>query len=243
MFPRLATRYRVIAYDARGHGRSGWAQWYDFNLLVDDARRVVREVVRGPAMLIGHSLGALTALAAAMYEPDSIRGLVLEEPPLDLLAAPWDRPFFVALRDALTLRENPATFRRAVARLPLLWPGPHGEKTIGDVRGFYDVDRMVLYYGALDPAFVEARLAAADTIGNGIVASALGQVRQPVLLLTADPKEGAMTSDADVERMRAALPDVTVQRFPRTGHRIHGLRPQPYLEALEPFLRRVRAPA
>ena len=241
IFQRLATRYRVIAYDARGHGRSGRAERYDFHLLVEDALRVVRDVVRGPAMLIGHSLGALTALVAATRAPELVRALVLEEPPLGLFGAPWDGPFFTGLRASLERVGQDAAFRRAVARLPLLAPGPRGERTIGDVRGFYDVERMVLYYGVVDPAFVQARIAAADEIGHGVVQSALPLVHQPSLLLVGDPREGAMTTEQDIARLTAAISDCKVVRFPRVGHRIHGLRPEPFIEALEPFLRRVRA--
>jgi hypothetical protein len=33
-----------------------------------------------------------------------------------------------------------------------------------------------------------------------------------------------------------------VKRFPGHGHVVHGFRPEPFLETLEPFLRRLRTP-
>jgi len=65
IFPRLATRYRVVSYDQRGHGRSERASDYELRAFVDDALRILREVVKAPAVVIGHSLGALAALIAA----------------------------------------------------------------------------------------------------------------------------------------------------------------------------------
>src|SRR2546430_13010166 len=65
IFPRLATRYRTIAYDARGHGKSGRAADYSLRAFADDALRMLREIAKEPAVLIGHSLGALAALVAA----------------------------------------------------------------------------------------------------------------------------------------------------------------------------------
>ena len=55
-------------------------------------------------------------------------------------------------------------------------------------------------------------------------------------------KEGTVDTDARLSALKKAIKDLTVKRFPGTGHVIHGYRPEPFLEALEPFLRRVRAP-
>src|SRR2546430_7688590 len=82
IFPRLATRYRTIAYDARGHGRSGRAPEYTLRAFADDALRVLREIVKEPALLVGHSLGGLAALVAAGHAPDLVRRLVLQGPAL-----------------------------------------------------------------------------------------------------------------------------------------------------------------
>jgi len=48
IFPRLATRYRVIAYDARGHGKSGRAASYAIGDLADDLLRAHRWPRRRP---------------------------------------------------------------------------------------------------------------------------------------------------------------------------------------------------
>src|SRR5712692_8562977 len=100
IFPRLATRYRTISYDARGHGKSGRASDYTLRAFADDALRVLREVAKAPAVLIGHSLGALTALLAASEAPDLVRAIVLEEPPIPYPKA-WDPARYGALREAL----------------------------------------------------------------------------------------------------------------------------------------------
>src|SRR2546429_8747859 len=69
IFPRLATRYRVVAYDARGHGRSGRAGDYTLHGFAEDALRVLRELVKTPAVLIRHPLGALSSPLAAPEAP------------------------------------------------------------------------------------------------------------------------------------------------------------------------------
>lgn len=235
IFPRLATRYRVIAYDARGHGKSGRAASYDVEALADDLHRVLTLVGR-PAIVIGHSLGGGTALLAAARDPRSFRALVLEDPIVSLYGKGWRGAYYEALRAALAVRAEPAALKAAIAKLPLPTPGPHGERTAGEVRGFYAPERLATYYADVDPAFVDAFIAG-DAAGRASLEAAVVSV--PTLLLAADPKESALAPD-EAERL-GAQKGVQLQRFPGLGHRIHGLRPELFLETLEPFLRAHRA--
>ncbi len=239
IFPRLATRYRVIAYDARGHGRSGRAEGYALDGFVADTLRMLREVARAPAIVVGHSLGGATALVAAAREPDAVRALVLEEPWLARYRDGWRAEYFAALHGALGAFGDASAFSKALSRIALPEPGPRGERTLGEVRGFYALERMSSVYGAVDPAFVTL-LGTADRDGSRAIADAVSTVRAPLLLLAADQKSSAL-AEGEAERITATAPDRTLVRFPGVGHRIHGVRPEPFLEALEPFLRRVRS--
>ncbi|HEX9268469.1 MAG TPA: alpha/beta hydrolase [Candidatus Limnocylindria bacterium] len=240
VFPRLATRYRVVAYDARGHGKSGRAGSYALRALAEDLRRLIGALSLAPAIVIGHSLGGSTALAAAALEPDAFKAVVLEDPLIAQWDAGWRRDYYRAIAGALGSREDPAAFRGAVARLPLPAPGPRGERTVGEVRGFYSPERLATYYRDVDPAFVDAFGAGDDPDGRALLAAAAPPC--PVLLLAADPKQGSALGEGEPEQLVSRWsPNATLVRFPGIGHRIHGLRPEPFLEALEPFLRRARA--
>lgn len=239
IFPRLRTRYRVIAYDARGHGRSGRAASYGLGDLADDLLRVLREITKAPAVLIGHSIGGATALVAAARAPELVRALVLEDPWLELYRdTRWRAEHYRLLRKALDRRDEPREFARALSAIPLPESGPRGERTVGEVRGFYAVERLATYYKDADPAFLDA-IVTRDPGGSEAIAQARHGIRCPVLLLVAGA--GSALAQGEAERMEREIGDVKVVRFPGVGHRIHGLRPEPFLEALEPFLRRVRA--
>jgi len=240
VFPRLATRYRVVAYDARGHGRSGRAVSYELRAFASDAIRVLREIVKGDATLIGHSLGALCALACAADAPELVRGLVLEDPGVRYPGR-WEPEKERPLREALAETGDPKAFLRAVGKIPLGSPGPRGERTYGEMRGFYAAERVVTYLKDLDPAFVEWRLAT-DDASAGEVAGWIAGVRSPALVIAGETRLGSQLDDNGEWALKKAIKDLTVKRFPGTGHVIHGYRPEPFLEALEPFLRRVRAP-
>ena len=81
---RYGRAVRVISYDHRGHGRSATAplNTYRIEQLADDLAQVLTALdVTGPLTLVGHSMGAMTALAylgrpaaQRLIEPD---GLVL----------------------------------------------------------------------------------------------------------------------------------------------------------------------
>jgi pimeloyl-ACP methyl ester carboxylesterase len=81
---RYGRAVRVISYDHRGHGRSATAPMntYRIEQLADDLAQVLTALdVTGPLTLVGHSMGAMTALAylgrpaaQRLIEPD---GLVL----------------------------------------------------------------------------------------------------------------------------------------------------------------------
>jgi pimeloyl-ACP methyl ester carboxylesterase len=234
IFPRLATRYRVIAYDARGHGKSGRADSYAVGALADDLHRVLALVGR-PAIVIGHSLGGATALLAASRDPRPFRALVLEDPIVSLYGMGWRATYYKALRAALAVQADPVALKAAIAKLPLPLPGPRGERTVGEVRGFYAPERLATYYADVDPAFVGAFIAD-DADGRAALEAAVPPGKAvPTLLLAADPKESAL-APGEAERL-GAHDAVQVQRFPGQGHRIHGMRPELFLETIEPFLR------
>ncbi|MBX5468509.1 MAG: alpha/beta hydrolase [Thermoleophilaceae bacterium] len=78
--------YRVVAYDARGHGESSPAPApgaYEYSDLVADLGAVMDELGIGRALLAGASMGAHTAVAFAIAHPERVAALVLITPAYD----------------------------------------------------------------------------------------------------------------------------------------------------------------
>src|SRR5436190_13178462 len=81
--PFLAVRWRVVAADLRGHGRSGWvAGRYTLMDYVRDIGALHRHLSEDPAVVVGSSLGSMVAIGLASEAPDAVRAVVLEDPPL-----------------------------------------------------------------------------------------------------------------------------------------------------------------
>lgn len=75
----LEQRFTVHAVDRRGRGASGDADDYALEREAEDVAAVVGSIDE-PAVLLGHSFGALCSLEAALRT--RLKGLVLYEPPI-----------------------------------------------------------------------------------------------------------------------------------------------------------------
>jgi pimeloyl-ACP methyl ester carboxylesterase len=75
-----AAGYRVVLWDARGHGQSGAGskESYEIDQLGHDLYAIISEVVpNGPLILVGHSMGGMTMMALAAHHPELIRDRVI----------------------------------------------------------------------------------------------------------------------------------------------------------------------
>lgn len=97
---RLLARegFRLVSYDARAHGESGPGERYEYADLAADLVSVLDLSGIDSAVLVGHSMGAATAVRVALERPERVSGLVQITPayggepysdPAEL--AYWDR--------------------------------------------------------------------------------------------------------------------------------------------------------
>jgi pimeloyl-ACP methyl ester carboxylesterase len=68
--------YRLISYDARGHGASQPAASYEYADLVADLDAVLDELELDRIALVGSSMGAATAMAFTLDHPERVPALV-----------------------------------------------------------------------------------------------------------------------------------------------------------------------
>jgi pimeloyl-ACP methyl ester carboxylesterase len=74
--PPLAKRYRVTAFDRRGHGRTGDNdEPFSYDAMADETIAFIR-YLKGRVHLVGHSDGGNVALIVAMRRPDLVRRVV-----------------------------------------------------------------------------------------------------------------------------------------------------------------------
>lgn len=95
--------YRVVLYDARGHGASGAPPDGDYSAaaLTGDLRAVLDSCGFKRAILVGISMGAHTAVHFALRHPERVAALVLVTPGFDPQTAESRQPRWDALSRAL----------------------------------------------------------------------------------------------------------------------------------------------
>jgi pimeloyl-ACP methyl ester carboxylesterase len=91
MVPRLIRRFRVVTYDARGHGLSAKpSTGYGLDSVVADARAVIRAAGLRRPVVAGHSWGATVALELAARHPRGVGGAVLVDGGIGTLRGTMD---------------------------------------------------------------------------------------------------------------------------------------------------------
>ncbi len=92
----LTAHGRVVAIDARAHGRNPYRHGCDTEQFARDAADRVKELGLSPAITIGHSMGGLHAIALAAGHPELVRAIVVEDMAPDQRGRTADvwRPYF-----------------------------------------------------------------------------------------------------------------------------------------------------
>ncbi|MFI7057329.1 alpha/beta fold hydrolase [Streptosporangium canum] len=125
--PVLASRYRVITPDARGHGRSANAtEQFRFT---DDLAALLRHLGTGPATLVGVSMGAGIAVDTALEHPELVGAVVVSgagtnEP---YFTDPWTTQAMATWHSAMAAGD----LDLSVEAFTLLAAGPH--RTLGEL--------------------------------------------------------------------------------------------------------------
>jgi 2-(acetamidomethylene)succinate hydrolase len=222
---RLAAEFRCIAFDQRGHGRSGKpAAGYAAADYAGDIAALVRHFDAGPALVIGHSLGARNGLVAAARHPELVTAVVA----LDFTPYIETEVF-----DALDAR---------VAGGDQVFAG--SDAACAYIKGRYArfgpgaVDRRVRYgmvavAGGLRPLADPHAIRATSTGLREDLAGVLKQVQVPTLLVRgADSK---LVSPAAWARTKALRPDLPAIEIPGVDHYIQEEDPEAVVRAIRSF--------
>jgi pimeloyl-ACP methyl ester carboxylesterase len=224
----LAPDYDVIMVDARGHGQSeAPAHGYGpAEHAADLAGAIAALGLRRPAVL-GHSMGAGTALVLAGTYPNVPRAILLEDPP----------PWWIAAPSAPGADEEYAAQRH---------------RWIMDLK-IKTREELIAAQRAEAPGWSEAELGPwADSklrfnlnvLSSGPPASVdwpatLRRISCPALLITADPDRGAIIDDESAASLKALVPQLRVTQILDAGHSIRRDQFERYMQVVRAFLRQI----
>lgn len=214
---RWVAHGRVLALDARGHGRSGARGPWTVERMAADAAGVLDAT--GPAVVVGHSMGGLHGLALAAARPDLVRALVVEDMGVDF-------------------RGDDGTARAWFAALPRSYPSREAVRTAfgGTRHGWGDYMAACAEQGGDGwhlPTRTEQALAIAGEWAERDFTPLLDAVGCPVLLVEA---EDSVVPAGQMAAMARRLADARHVRLPGTGHLVHGSDPDGYHAVVDPFV-------
>lgn len=223
-------RVRQVLYDQRSHGRSGRASQESSTIeqLGRDLAAVLRAVVpKGPIILVGHSMGAMTIIALAEQDPDlfadRIRGVALIGTSAGEIGAR-------GLPRPLLWRHNPLT--RSVGQLADWQPGlvelvraAGGQLTRRAVRlvafGSRGISPRLVDFmmDMLDVTPVRVLADFIDTLGSHNRYKALAGLQHCYVLVLSGDRD-RMTPFSHAERIASELPDAKLVRLRGAGHMV-----------------------
>jgi pimeloyl-ACP methyl ester carboxylesterase len=229
--PALAERCRVLVPDLPGHGGSSPLPGPSETL--DPYADRIASLLPAPAVLVGHSLGAVAALRLGSRRPELVRGLVLAGS-AGIGSGTRRSQRALTLVSLIQPGKRISPVRRAVARRPLLRRLAFGAVAVADPRG-------------LEPIAAEGFLAGSGlhtdvrSAGDALVRTDprldLEQVRCPVLVLHGARDQQVPLRDAFeyARRLRAPLRVIA-----DCGHLLIGERPRAVVDAVSDFLHGTR---
>ena len=210
--PAFAQRYRILAYDHRGHGRTSRSAkpFSSYDLLVDDLESLLDEVGIERAHFCGFSDGAITLLYFARRRPQRVRSLVLAG------AQYTNDERTLALLAKMTPEHIQSRLPDWVARLEQLHDTHHGP-------GYWQI--LMRQMMAMWPTQPDLTI------------EQLGQIVAPTLLIAGE-RDGFGHLDQQLA-MRRALPQAELCILPAAGHNVMNDQPELFRLAALDFLQRV----
>ena len=230
----LALGRPLVAVDLPGHGHSDWREDHDYSPATNaaDVAVAVRELAPNAQLVVGMSLGGLTAIRLTAEHPELVRRLALvdvtpgadevkAEPIIAFLSGPERFASFDEILDR-TVQYNPT---RTVSSLRRGVLHNAKEEPDGSWTWRYDSVRSWKREGSNASAAALSFTSLWDDVAG---------VQVPLLLLRGD-QSGVVTDD-DVEELKERNPAARVVTVAGAGHSIQGDKPVELAALLDRFL-------
>lgn len=212
----LALGRPLLAVDLPGHGLSDWSDDHDYSpaALAADVATVLDALAPDAGLVVGMSLGGLTAMALSAQRPELVRRLLLVDVTpgvnadkakaiIDFTSGPERFPSYEAMVER-TVAHHPgrseSSLRRGVR---------HNAKELDDGQWTWRWDHV--------------RRSGLDMDALGQLRDAVGAIRVPVTLVRGSLSP--VVDDDDVAELLRRHPEAAVHAVEGAGHSVQGDRP------------------
>lgn len=240
LLPTLSKTWRVQAADFRGHGLSDWSQaGYRVLDYAQDAVAVMDQLPPQPAIVLGHSLGAMVAAVVASRLPHRVRALILEDPPFQTMGSGLrESPlldYFQQVQQAVARGGSQAELTEAIGDVRVTLPNKPGTVPLREVRDRASLNHFAACLTQVDPA-VFTPIVSGSWLDGYDLPSIFERITCPVLLVQGDATRGAMLTDQDASLVERTCRNCKRVTLSGVGHQIHWERPGEMLELMETFI-------
>ena len=206
---------------------------------VPDLVDFLSEKLEEPALIIGHSLGGNLAAAVAAEAPQFVRGVVLEDPPLEMAGerlreTPFPASFRAFIKYAGSGRPV-GEVAAALAEETVQAPGTLEPVRFGNVRDAVSLRFAASCLKRLDREVLEWPLGDRWMEGSD-VAQSLSSIEAPTLLLQGDVSLGGILPDPVAKAAASLIRDVAHIKLANIGHNVHSNAADTFLRLVVPFL-------
>lgn len=224
----LAENFDIIMVDTRGHGKSDAPEdGYTLQNLGAELAGVLQSLELDKPILLGHSMGAITALVTAGLYPSVPRAILLEDPP----------PFWMISGN--TSRDE--NFKDGFNT----WVNSIKRKTREELLSECREQNPAWSEAELEPWInskhrvsprVTALINPPDMISIDLP-NLFKRITCPTLLISAESKRGAASSEKDIAQLKTYIPHMQATHIANAGHNIRREQFTKYLECVQAFMK------
>ncbi|STX52654.1 hydrolase [Legionella busanensis] len=208
----------VLAIDFRGHGKSkhvpGAYKLQDYLL---DTHCFIKEYIKEPSIILGHSLGGMIGLMTAAHYPKLVRALIMLDAPLTT----------AALKRLITEQGE-------FANHLIQWLKVSRLLNISSFNNIHIPESLA----QCDPDMLHAMINDFEaTFHQYSIDELFPKIKCPLLIIRGNPKIGSLVEDHEVMQVKALLSDFTDIKLPYAGHSPINHDKRAVLKAINVFLR------
>ena len=214
----LEKEYDIIMPDARGHGESSMPDYgYRYEDHANDVIGLINALRLSPPVLLGHSMGGMTAAVIASRSPKVLRGLILAD------------PTFLSTKAQREIRDSDVgdQHRRI--------PGKSFEELVADLRSRHP-NRSSDTIKLIARARLQTSMAAFDVLTppNPDYKQLVSEIDVPSLLVFGDK---GVVLPVVAQELQHLNPRFRVAQIPEVGHGLHYDQPERLAAIVRSFIR------